>query len=651
MYVLCDRFNLLSIVHAISLLIIKGRWPKNKCYIFVLDPLPTTVIARFIVSTAKALHICIQEEEFQAGKLRDSEGQIVFTKARSESMNLAYTAASYTIKKYPTINKLNENWNNHTIYKFIGKTYEIESLNLLLKIMVAKAIIQKKKDACIGFFMQRNYRYSHSILKPYCKNLEINYYYSTIQAIKDRAKTSILLFLLYKRYKHYKSKLSKINNRKLASEKRFPTTGEAVLALQEDEIGMDRASRTQPHWLFSHDGIPRFNTYILNTNPILYENNKFNDFEKYRCFQIDSEILNSVSDVNRLKKLQIYKDLWRDVMVCLKTSFISSHRERYILFEITRLLVKAISMLGFCLKYRIKAFITCENYIDEADAVQLVAPSLNIKTLSYQYSNPGKLGPMMMTTADVMLTFSNMFQERWIHEKIKPKKFCSIGYIYDSSFSLLKKNAENIRNNMLRRGAEFIIAYFDENAYDDKYALISPDEHNKELEELLKLVIKFDDVGIIIKTQFQRNTPRKIKSIDLLRSEAEATGRYVELRRGSHRNIVFPAEAAMVADFAIGHSVGATAGLEAAIVGTRCVLLNPYGFEGANDRLYSQANIVFPSLEQALEAIRKYRRGENTFKDLGDWNPIIHNFDPFRDGKSASRLRKLIESSLIPSTK
>ena len=116
---------------------------------------------------------------------------------------------------------------------------------------------------------------------------------------------------------------------------------------------------------------------------------------------------------------------------------------------------------------------------------------------------------------------------------------------------------------------------------------------------------------------------------------------------GKHRNSVFPAEASLASDLVISHAIGGTAGLEVALAGGRSILLNPYSMQGANIELFKQADILYDNINIALNVISLFRQGKPEYKDLGDWSPIISKFDPYRDGKSATRLRKAIEKVLL----
>jgi len=103
----------------------------------------------------------------------------------------------------------------------------------------------------------------------------------------------------------------------------------------------------------------------------------------------------------------------------------------------------------------------------------------------------------------------------------------------------------------------------------------------------------------------------------------------------------------MASDIVIGHVVGATAGLETALAGSRCILLNPYSMQGANIEIFKQADILYENMDSALSAISHYRQGRPEYRDLGDWDPIIDRFDPFQDGQSAGRLSKPLENALL----
>lgn len=106
----------------------------------------------------------------------------------------------------------------------------------------------------------------------------------------------------------------------------------------------------------------------------------------------------------------------------------------------------------------------------------------------------------------------------------------------------------------------------------------------------------------------------------------------------------------MASDISLGHMVGATAALEAALAGCRSLIIDSYGQIRHRRDLYDRADVVYPSVDAALLAIDSFKAGAPETARLGDWTPILAEFDPFRDGHAPDRLRALIER-LVSETK
>ena len=292
---------------------------------------------------------------------------------------------------------------------------------------------------------------------------------------------------------------------------------------------------------------------------------------------------------------------------------------------------------------------TCENYHLDASAMNLVGPQLGVHTMSYQYSNVSNVGPIMMTTADTMCTFSPMFQDRWQKNGMVSKEYIDIGYSFDASFSQLKERSVNHGDRLKKNGAKFLLTYFDENVQregETKYGAIHEAEHYRQIETLAKLVIEHEDIAVITKPQFVKNTLSTLFPDDEILKKARSTGRFLELHHGNHRNNILPAEAVTVSAVAIGHLKGATAGLEAVLAGRRCILLNPHNLQEPNTEIFNRANILYETMDAALAALGRYWVGDPQYLDLGDWSAIIDQFDPFRDGQSSRRLRRVLEAKI-----
>jgi len=284
-----------------------------------------------------------------------------------------------------------------------------------------------------------------------------------------------------------------------------------------------------------------------------------------------------------------------------------------------------------------------ESYYSFSDAMQLVASDLGITTVAYQYSNMGFTSMAMLTTADKLLIFSKMYEENYKVNGISPKEFVSVGYLYNDIPNIVRKKAIAHRDILSRAGAKFIVCYLDESVQHDRWGLVSKNDHLHEIHSLARIILTDPTFGVVIKSQFMWNTPSNLYPNDAIISAAKASGRYLELADGIHRNDIYPAEAALVADLCIGHKFGATAALEAAIAGVRTVLLDCYGTKTNWDDLYAQEDIEYQTMEQILKKIELYRRG-NVAQTLGDWSSILHHFDPYQDGSAVKRLGNTVRS-------
>ena len=108
-------------------------------------------------------------------------------------------------------------------------------------------------------------------------------------------------------------------------------------------------------------------------------------------------------------------------------------------------------------------------------------------------------------------------------------------------------------------------------------------------------VLENKEFAAIIKTQFAFNSPSIIYKNNQIINNAVNTGRFIELSNtcnNSARNNIYPMEIGLTSDICVGGAVGGTASLEAALSGTRSVLINEYYLPSKWDIL-SRKNIVF----------------------------------------------------------
>lgn len=576
--------------------------------------------------------IAVEEATFVAGQLKDGRGESVYLAARKLAGDLALEASAELIEAQPLLRRLNAEYGREILRLSLAKSLRNDANDRLVRAMTAEALCASGKAwVCLADAITFN----GALLEKYVPGVRLHRYPS--RRFGRLAVAKELLRNGARWMKRYWSPGPLIP--------RVPANEPSVLALQEDNIRADRTLRGQPHWISREEATPPFRTYIANLLPIFEVAEDAGHLVNSRVDLVRGGTIRAAWRARRaVGALQKIPSTRRAV---LRAAFCERNSARAAaLVHINRLLAEAEWMGCIAAWLNSRVFLIRETYMLSADALQVVAKDLHVTTIAYQYSNLGFPSLNLMSAADVFVVFAPMFSSVFRAEGIAPKSWVSGGYLYDGIAALVRNRAREYRDTLLAKGARFVVCYFDESVQDDRWGLISKEEHLEELHVLVKAILSDARLGVVVKSQFMRNSPSRLYPEDSLIREAKATGRYVELIHGNHRNDIYPTEAALIADLCIGHKFGATASLEAAIAGVRSVLLNQQGARTSWDHLYAKANIEFGSIESLMRAISEYRNGEDTNRDLGDWSSILDNFDEFRNGKAASRLREIVERSI-----
>ncbi|MBI4283288.1 MAG: hypothetical protein HY663_02320 [Chloroflexi bacterium] len=650
--VFCDQLTFLSCARAV-MLFFRHRGDGVTWKIRVLDPLPTGRQSIILRALLKLLGVGVEEVEFFAGHLRTPDGKIAQVVAAQMAMELSFQAAESLLQRSRPLARLNNEWGRNTILLHLAKAIALSLTDrntiyqYMLRLEVASALAHSERAEAY-LILRQPIAFEPGFLRKAVPNV-VPCFYAGASALIERkvvlVKSCLRAFhtSLAKNWRRSQGTLiSGEGGNALCPEEKEP----GLLLLQEDQLGLDRSYRTQPHWLFPVEARPPFKTYLLPTKSSLYPSYPRDALAEQGITLLEERVVAALSLPPSDRP--IYRQLGRAARKCMLSALVSQSAEETVaLSTVRRLLVQARALAALCERLNVRAFMTAENYFVQADAIQLIAQALDIHTISYQYSNIRSAGPLLMTTADTMLTFSSLYHDRWTRDGIRPASFIDIGYAFDSSFALIQKRAQAHRQRLEQAGARFIICHFDETVQNEKYGLISVRDHQAEILALVRLLLDDASLGLVVKTQYVRNSPRTLPDMEGPLASAKGTGRYVELVHGAHRNIILPAEAALTADIAIGHAVGATAPLEAALAGARCIILNPYKTSGGDDDLYAQADIMYSTITEAHDAIRQYRAGAPDRRNLGDWSPILHHFDPYRDGRAGHRMREILEKIVM----
>jgi hypothetical protein len=625
--IFCDELTLAS---ALAM----WRQPRRgRLRVAILDPVSDSVLNRVLTRLLALAGVDVAEVPFFAGHLHMPDGQAVYVAARGGSIDLALHAGERLLQRTPLLRRLDETWGRRTIYKYLAGALQTEVQEITMRLLVTDALGRQSGFDRTRLLLKDRPEIDMAVFEAFAPDVDVALYRGATNDRWRQGRLAIPIFLLqillYQCWAILKRRPRWRNT----------TPGmPSLLVLQEDDLSLDRSYRSQPHWLYSEDGVPPFRTIVLETSSVPRQ-------------AVNTEPL-AAAGVERLW----FRELWRlrggdatllrriaqDFRAAMWLSMLGPAGARRPAIAAARLLHGAGCLARFCAAANVRTFMTGENYMLHADAMQLIAEPCDVVTISYQYANRVvKVVPQMLTSADIMVTMSPLFDQRWTDVPVKPRRCLHGGYLYDGAFARVRERAAAHRRGLRAAGAEFVICYFDEKVRLDKYGLIDVDDHVREVSALMDLVTDDESVGLVIKTQFQSNASRHFAALADRLHDLSASGRVLELGAGVNRNCVFPAEAALTADITIGQAYGATASLEAALAGTRSLVVNPYRVRSDHDSVYGQADIVFPSIDAALGAIRQYRDGRRPA--LGDWSPILDRFDPFRDGRAERRLRRWLE--------
>lgn len=625
----CDRLSWPVAVFALRQRL-AGAWPRAT-QVLLLDGPVRGHIGRALAGVLAMSGCCVREVAFFAGHLRTPSGEAVRPAARKAAFVLADRSAESVIRRSPTLRAINDSWGRNTVRLATAKRLWPIAEHLTLRVFVANALARAERGASM---------------------LVITWPAELPRHLAAAVPSDIPVRVAGRRSRSWRSGrfsvvlwaarrwLRRLRATRLTA-RQSDETSPALMVIQEDDLSLDRTVRSQPHWM-SLGQAPPFRTVVLRISELASVDLTLAEQRASGIEVVDAEGL-AGARADTVVASRARRDCWRAAALSVVAP---SSACSQVAGDAARLVMTAGSLATLCAARGVRAFMTCENYTVEADAMQLVAGPMGVRTLSYQYSTLPYPSLAMITTADQMVTFAPMFHDRFVFPGYTPPAFVDGGYVYASQFRHVRPLAAARRARMAAAGATFVVGVFDESVQRDKYGLVDATEYEAELMDLLEWLRRDSTLGIVFKTQFQSHQRGLSVSVTDAIAAAVASGRFDMPVRGHHRNGVLPAEVAAGADITIGHAIGGTASLEAALIGCRSVIVNAYDFVSASDAAYARGDIVYPSLAAARAAIDAFRQGDPMRARLGDWAPILHEFDPFQDEDSASRLQSVLTAAV-----
>ena len=601
--------------------------------IWVLDKIKFQNYIFKIILNLKGLFI--KEKPFFAGNLLNHEQKSLWILAVELSDKLAFQIADISTDKSSKLNSLNSKYGNNTIRLFIAKNYKPKLVYWILRGLISKNFATSNTNSLI-LCIKDPIIFDKSYLNDIIDGISFSFYHFRNEKIV-LLKYFLLDYLKFT-FKNINYKLFQKINLK------FDLNLNSVLSYQEESIRLDQSLRNQYSWhdLDKHD--KHFNSFVIENS---FAPNRtrvdIDELSGRKNYVLPQAIFGFAK--RKYKNHFVRKLINKEIRSIKKTLFNKNETsEKYLLLKTLNLLKYSDSLACLCLLLNTKVFLIKEPQYITSDAIQIVSSFIKVKTICIQYSNMSRPSPMSMSTCDEFLIFSSNYKKVFKTKNISPKKFIETGYSINGIQSKLNDRVNKIKTDLKEKNVSFIIGFFDESVSNenDKWGFIHPKNHLSDIHILAKAVIEDCSLAVIIKNQFTYNDLNKIFPEDKLIKKATATKRFISISEGNHRNDIYPMQIALVSDFCINYKFGATAGIESAITGTRTVLVDKFNYDSAHDDIYSKANIIYNDFKKLIMDISELRSNKGIGKNLGDWNSIIHYFDPFSK-RIITQLKEIIK--------
>ena len=295
----------------------------------------------------------------------------------------------------------------------------------------------------------------------------------------------------------------------------------------------------------------------------------------------------------------------------------------------------------FFVKHDVKIFVSWYNCESRNCVISHALSRAGGTNVLYQRSHeePRLGSPEMTVSVDLAFGFSDLSFAMQQASRSRIPYYVITGYIGEYRFPHVRAVAADVRRRLLASGARRILAFFDENSCDD--ARWAPGHRcvRENYAAVLTQVLRDPGLGLVIKPKNSSTLSLRLGPVTRLLEEAVATGRCFMFARDYP-----PAAAALAADIAIhGHAFALTAGMESALAGVPTLLLDREGCPPQRVHEMGEGRIVFYSWEMLWQALSDHWRGPGGVPGLGDWSPIINEFDPFRDGRALERVSTYLQ--------
>ena len=295
---------------------------------------------------------------------------------------------------------------------------------------------------------------------------------------------------------------------------------------------------------------------------------------------------------------------------------------------------------SFFKEYNVKVHMTWEKYDNLHIAVADAISHCGGISAIWQMAIDGFPSIESKINADIIFSHSAFSQE--LNKQINSKCINDIiiGYPKDYTGKKLKAEAANLRKSLLDRGVKKIVFSIDENSEDDSRWHTGHELQRENYSHIIEKILENPWLGVIFKPKTAKTLRHRLGEVNELLDEAIKSGRCILFDdSGRHTTSTPPLLAGLASDVCVhGHLSGGTAALECALEDKPTLLIDREGCQ--NSKLYDlpKNKVIFQNWEDTIDALMEHLQTPNGIPGFGDWNPVINDLDPFRDGKAAQRM-------------
>jgi hypothetical protein len=285
--------------------------------------------------------------------------------------------------------------------------------------------------------------------------------------------------------------------------------------------------------------------------------------------------------------------------------------------------------------------------VNSSSAQVLAMDRLGGVSLSYQYSCSDFIFdyPIWLSAGeDAHLVFSSFLRSYMDSLKTPTRYLIPVGYIYSSLIEASRESAEvaEVRSDLARHGAQFVIGFFDENSADLWYVTGSHKTPRQDYAFLLNWLLEDPTLGLVIKPKSAPNLMVRLGPVADLLERALETGRCHIFMSDKVVGETYPAKVALISDLCIGIEIGTTAAFEARLAGVPTLLIEHSELANGLFAGRNTEQIIFDDWAVLRQAVEQWRALGNPAGSLGDWSDFIMDLDPFNDEKCNDRISDYI---------